>query len=286
MRALSTAAHAALTAHCVDRLGPCLRSLSLFGSQLWAGECDGELGIADLFAVLDDGTLADAAARCAARPWRPLLTHLPPLTLSLSLPTPGRGARQAKLNLIELSPLFAALQALPDLYLAGRWSKPMRLLYARDPACADEQRALMELAASQVSAWVLRGLQAPCSLLAVVRECAWLSYRGELRPEGPRRRQALFERSQAELVARFRPLILAGAPPLGLRYDPKSDSLFEARDAQQRRAQRLAQARLLWRSRLRCLLRWPKQMLVYRGWAAYVRDKLRRSQRAEEALCP
>lgn len=265
-------------------LDPHLRSLSLFGSQLWAADPDDARGIVDLFAVLDDGTLAQAATKVGQTPPRLLRDHLPPLTLLLRLPG-SRGLR-AKLNLVEITQLRRALHEMRDVYLAGRLSKPMRLLHARDRACADEQHAIAKAAAEQIGHFVLCGQIGSRTLTDTISECAWLSYRAELRPEGPRKRQALFERNAAELFATFQPILLATAPELGLRYDDKTGLLIDAREPAIRQRQQRTYARLIRRSRLRSALRWPKQMLVYRGWAAYVFDKLRRSQRAEESPCP
>lgn len=278
----ATAIHS-LAEHARTLLDPHLRSLSLFGSQLWAADPDGARGIPDLFAVLDDDTLAQAAAQLGQSPPRWLLHHLPPLTLLLRLP--GSPESRAKLNLVEITPLHRALRAMNDVYLAGRLSKPMRLLHARDSICTDEQHAIATLAAEQISHAVLCGHVGSRTLDEVVAECAWLSYRGELRPEGPRKLQALFDRNAAELLATFRPIVLAAAPCLGLRYDEGAGLLIDARPPALRQQQQRAYARLIHRSRFRSALRWPKQMWVYRGWAAYVVDKLRRSQRTEESPC-
>lgn len=274
----------ALCDHGCQLLAPHLRSLSLFGSQLWAQGSDGERGIPDLFAVLDDGSLAWAAGKLGSRPPRVLLRHLPPLTLAM--PLPRADGLRAKLNLVEITVLRQALQAPKDVYLAGRFSKPMRRLHSRDQACGIEHDALCTLAAQQICAWVLRGQRGSRPLQDTLAECAWLSYRGELRPEGPRRLATIFRRNQDEFQVRFTPHLLAAAQVLGLRYDARSGVLIDARDGRSRADQQRAYACLLRRSRLRSGLRWPKQMLVYRGWAAYVYDKLRRSQRTEDLPCP
>ena len=270
--------------HACRLLGSSLRSLSLFGSQLWAGELHGTRGDADLFAILDDGALAGAAARLGKQPHPLLLQHLPPLTLALSIP--GSERARAKLNLIEISALRQALHALPDVYLAGRLSKPMRLYAARDAACQAEHSSLVAEAAQAISTVVLQGQRGHRTRLSVVSECAFVSYRAELRPEGPRRLQALWQRNQDALVARFDPLLVATAPTLGLRYDPGEQIFFDERDRASRARQQLAYARLIRHSRLRSLARWPKQMLVYRGWVGYVAGKLRRSHRAEREGSP
>src|SRR6185369_15012389 len=89
-----------------------------------------------------DGTLVALGqgrlARIAAR-------FLPPITLSFRSPTDG--APLAKLNLIEPAVLERELDALRDLYLAGRLSKRVEILYTRNPGCDAELAGALDKAA-------------------------------------------------------------------------------------------------------------------------------------------
>ncbi len=271
---------AQLTSLCQSWLGPALRTLCLFGSQVvpQAAQPNEARGVPDLLAILDEGAL-DPWLRQQRRGvlLRLASPHLAPLTLALST-----GERTlAKLNLVESQSLFAVLNRLPDVYLAGRLSKALRPLYSRDAACERELTAAADLAALQIARLALCGLPRVCDLADAARTCAALSYRAELRPEGKRTLQALFATHRRFFIARFVPLLTQEAIQRGFHHDRDADCLRDERPAAQRIAGRLSLTCLLWRSRLRSLLRWPKQMLSYRGWWSYAVDKVRRARRYE-----
>ena len=102
----------------------------------------------------------------------------------------------------------------------------MRLYAARDAVCRAEHSSLVAEAAQAISTVVLQGPARTSDATSVIAECALVSYRAELRPEGPRRLQTLWQRNQDALVARFDPLLVATAPTLGLRYDPGEQIFF------------------------------------------------------------
>jgi hypothetical protein len=54
------------------------------------------------------------------------------------------------------------------------------------------------------------------------------------------------------------------------------DTLVDRRPSTVRRRHAGALSRLLLRSRARALLRWSRQLLLYRGWLPYLVGKLRR----------
>ena len=261
-------------------LGPSLRALCLFGScvQPETSAADPARGVPDLLAILDDGALTPWLRR-QGHGWllQHLSRHLPPLTLALA----RDGVTVAKLNLIEAGALRRAIDRLPDLYLAGRLSKPLRPLQIRDDACARELGDTAQRAAQQIARQVLRDLPTSCLLPSLIPACVALSYRAELRPEGPRKLDALFAAHRDFFIARFAPLLREQARRLGIDHDAASDRLDDRRPSGLRQLERFCLLHLLWRSRLRSLLRWPKQMLAFSGWHHYAIDKLRRARRAE-----
>ena len=271
---------AQLTSLCQSWLGPVLRTLCLFGSQVvpHAAQPNEARGVPDLLAILDDGAL-DPWLRRQGRGvlLRMVRHHLAPLTLALST----GGQTLAKLNLVDSRSLFAVLTRLPDVYLAGRLSKALHPLYSRDAACERELAAAADLAALQIARQVLCGLPRVCDLADAAQACAALSYRAELRPEGKRKLQALFATHRRFFIARFVPLLTQEAIRRGIHHDRDSDCLRDERPTAQRIPAWLSLSCLLWRSRLRSLLRWPKQMLAYDGWWPYVKDKLRRAHQQE-----
>jgi hypothetical protein len=219
---------------------------------------------------------------------RALAGVLPPLTLALRERTAaGHGRPLAKLNLIELPVAQQAVRELPDLYLAGRLSKPTAWLWQRDPQCRVAVEALLDEAATAVADLTLRGLDGkdgPVALEAVVQLYIGQSYLAEVRPEGQEKWRALRDSFPAFYDQRVGPLLLARAPQLGLRPvlppgPPAAHAaltLLDERAPSQRHADHKARALLLRRSRLRTVARWPKMALVYRGWLPYLLGKLQR----------
>jgi hypothetical protein len=217
--------------------------------------------IPDLLALVDD---LDATLRALQQPRvvRGLARVLPPLTLA---------ADGAKLNLIEPSVALAELRARRDLYLAGRLSKRLEIVLARDrtiDALVDEAvRAVVESAAL--------GLPRRISLDDAVLRCLQISYLAEVRPEGADKARALHDAFPDFYRARFRPLVEAHARARGLAIT--RDAVVDDRPPAVRIAEARALRSLLLRSRTRAVLRWPKQALVYRGWLPYVIGKWRRA---------
>lgn len=252
--------------HALQRFAP--RALLLFGSWL-SPSTRRATSIPDLFALVDDvdealrRTGASFATRRAAR-------VLPPTTLSLR---DDDDRELAKLNLIDPPALARELSTVPDLYVAGRLSKRTVLLHAADPAAIT---ALLDEATRVIVRAALLSPPRRLPLAAAAQRCFDLSYQAEWRPETAARREALFRAFAEGYEARFGAFIKEHAAAIGLHLegdllvDDRPDSIRETEAAQRRR--------LLRRGRLRSAARWPKQMLVYRGWLPYVIGKARRAR--------
>ena len=227
---------------------PGLRSLTLFGSTL-SPLTRRPGSIPDWFAVVDD---VDAALTWAGggRLARWSARVLPPITVA------------PKLNLIEPGQLAEAFACRRDLYLAGRLGKRTELVFARDAACAAELDAAQVTARRTMAEVAQWGLPHDVPLEVVLRRCVSLSYEAEVRPERPEKIAALFDAFAGWYAETFGPLVGARAP----------------KSARQLDAERRALDALLLRSRLRCIARWPKGMLAYRGWLPYLKGKLARSR--------
>ena len=265
--------------HACAQIGSGLRALCLFGSCLQPGS-PATGGIPDLLAILDDDSLGPLLRRLHYGVLtRFLATGLPPLTLALRDPEGQRIV--AKLNLIEISAATDQLTRLPDLYLAGRMSKKTVIMYARDPACRLEFEELSLQAARQIAALAVRELPVRTPLVDVVRACIALSYRAEVRPEGPTKMKALYESFAAFYDQRFMPLLVTEATARNIRHDEKEELLLDERSEHLRSQDRHQVAGQLRISRLRTLLRWPKQMIVYDGWISYALSKRGRARQLE-----
>lgn len=261
----------------VARIGPSLRALILFGSCLAPGLSQAS-SVPDLLAVVDDLDAALVALRCGPLV-RALGRTLPPFTLAFQ----GPGAEpeselRAKLNLVALSTARQAIEELPDLYLAGRMSKPVALLWARDEASAEAARSLHEDSLAAVIDRALRRSTGDRSVTDSVDAVIGLSYQAEVRPEGPEKVRAL-RASFADFYARIVPAqLLPIAERAGFSIDRSGPELRlrDLRSVEQRAADQRSVTTLLRRSRLRAILRWPRQLIVYRGAVAYVLGKWRR----------
>lgn len=254
------------------RQGAGLRSLTLFGSCL-SPTTSRPGSIPDLLALVDD--LGDALKREGLGPVARLAGRcLPPATLAFR--EPGSRETVAKLNLIESAAVESALRAPRDLYLAGRLGKHTRTLWARDETCARELGAFRDAAAAVLVDLVLGGIGPRCSLEEAVRRCVAISYAAEIRPEVPEKIAALHRAFAAEYDARYRPLLAARAQARGLTLE--GEDLVDPRPPDAAVAALRERESLLARSRFRSVARWPKQMILYRGWIPYMAGKLRRAR--------
>jgi hypothetical protein len=271
---LDAAALAPLVLFLRERIGDGLRSLVLFGSCLSA-RLRRPGSIPDFLAILDEGSLKSALPRLGCRTLtRCLASILPPLTLALR--PDGQGAALAKLNLIEARTADDELARLPDLYLAGRLSKRTAVLYARNPSCQAELQRFCARAALAVAELTVLDLPRRFSLSTAVRACISLSYRAEVRPEGAQKWELLYDSFAAHYDEFFAAPLFAAAVAKGLRWDGQLGLFRDERTDSARGAGRAELLALVRRSRRRSVLRWPKQVLVYQGWLAYVGDKCRR----------
>jgi hypothetical protein len=268
-----------LAVRVVERIGPSLQALLLFGSCLAPGLSQAS-SVPDLLAIVDDLDAALVSLRCGPIV-RALGRTLPPFTLAFHEPgaRPGPGHElRAKLNLIALSTARQVLAALPDLYLAGRMSKPVALLWACDVASAEAARAVHEDSLAAVIERALRRDAGDRSVSDAVDAVIGLSYQAEVRPEGPEKVRAL-RKSFADFYARIVPArILSIAERAGFAVEGAGPELLlrDLRGAEQRAMDRRSVSALLRRSRMRAILRWPRQLIVYRGAVTYVLGKWRR----------
>jgi hypothetical protein len=237
-----------------------VRAVLLYGSCLWPS-VRGRGSCPDFIVVVDSlreffGSFGRAL----------LGALLPPSVYHLR-----NGADDAKLSIITPEQLASSCAAVgKDLHLAGRLSKRVALVWARD----EESRALVvdaQLAALRTLApLALARLGAPVTLDGFIEALLRISYESEVRIVEPAKVAALFsvEREHYRAVARA---LLAES---GARLDESSQRLIVPRHVA---APRTQLARRLASSRRRALLRWPKYLLTYDGWLDYLTNKLART---------
>jgi hypothetical protein len=257
---------------CLQASVPGLRAAVLFGSCL-SPATRRPSSIPDVFALVDD--LEEAlAAFGLSRGARRLCRGLAPATLALGAGG-ATGPTLAKLNLATPAAVADALARLPDLTLAGRLAKKSRALLHRDAAARAEVEGLLEGATLAMARTVLLGLPRRVPLAEAGRRCFALSYRAELRPERQAAIAARYDAFADDYRARYEPRIAAAARARGIGV--AGGLLVDERPERVRRAEARALAVLLWRGRLRSLVRWSREPLLYRGWLPYLVGKLRRA---------
>jgi hypothetical protein len=262
-----------------DRLArdvPGLRAVLLFGSTL-SPKTRKPTSIPDLVAIVDDLDAAVPAfqstppalpvpiARWLARP-------LPPVTFALR--ESASGATIAKVNLVTFEIVRAALARLDDLSLAGRLAKKTMLLSTRDKNARIETEALLDEAADVMARATLLALPRVVTLEEASQRCFALSYRAEPRPENAAQIALRYRAFGDHYAASYGPRLTSAARALGIEV--AGDTLVDRRPSTVRRRHARALARLLLRSRARALLRWSRQLFIYRGWLPYLVGKLRR----------
>jgi hypothetical protein len=226
-----------------------------------------------VFALVDD--LDDALARFGvSRVGRRLARGLAPATVALGAEG-AAGPTIAKLNLATPGQVAGALARRRDLSLAGRLAKKTRLLLARDQRGRDELAAYLDVAIEVMAEAATLGMARHLSLEDASRRCFGLSYRAELRPERQAHVDVRYEAFAGEYRERYQPRLVAAAQARGI--DVIDGALIDRRPARVRAAEARALAALLWRGRLRALLRWGREPLLYRGWFPYLVGKLRRA---------
>ncbi|MBL8953359.1 MAG: hypothetical protein JNK82_21475 [Myxococcaceae bacterium] len=234
---------------------PGLRSLTMFGSCL-SPHTRTATSIPDWFAVVDDvGVVLRALGHGAFA--RAVARFLPPAVVV------------PKLNLVAPEQLAEALAARDDLYLAGRLGKRTQLVFARDALCAAQLDAATATARATMAEVALWGLPRDVPLEHVLLRCISLSYDAEVRPELPHKIRALFDAFAPWYREQYVPLLVHR-----VRGDRVVDDRPDAVRANEARGLR----RLLFRSRLRAVARWPKNLVLYDRALEYLAGKLRRSR--------
>jgi hypothetical protein len=180
----------------------------------------------------------------------------------------------AKVNLVTFEVVRAVLVRPDDLSLAGRLAKKTRLLWTRDERARAETEALLGEAAEVMARATALALPRVVTLGQASRRCFALSYRAEPRPENAAQIAIRYRAFADDYRASYEPRLASAARARGIEV--AGDTLVDRRPASARRRDARALARLLLRSRARALLRWSRQLLVYRGWLPYLVGKLRR----------
>jgi len=161
--------------------------------------------------------------------------------------------------------------AAKDLHLAGRLSKRVALVWARDQAARQQIVAAQASALRTMARLVLNRFPQHVEVDAFMVALLGLSYESEVRIREPGKIQALFEVEAAHYRALGRALLA------GLGGEPVDAAATRFQVGAASGAAPGETRRLLRRSRRRAYLRWPKYLATYDGWLDYLLAKLARS---------
>jgi len=245
----------------VTAMSPGVRAVLLYGSALWSS-VRGATSQPDFIVVID-----------SFRGWRRGVMDslwgamLPPTVYRLR-----DGDAFAKVCVVTSEQLRRQTSAAArDLHLAGRLSKRVAVVWARDQAARQQIVAAQASALRTMARLVLNRFPLQVELDAFMVALLGLSYESEIRIREPGKIKALFEVEAPHYRAVGRALLVGlGGKPLdaaATRFQLAAGSVASPAETR----------RLLRRSRRRAYLRWPKYLATYDGWLDYLLAKLARS---------
>ncbi len=204
---------------------------------------------------------------------------LPPTQVRLA-----RGPWLVKASVVSLAELGRATSARRrDQFLAGRLFQDVHVVWADDPAFAQEVEKAIESARRTTLDWVAPDLPDRFDSAGYVRQLFRTSFRFEVRPESRGRADALSSAQAHRLVPIFKG-VLDSLASLGhlTKHDGGAFSLAEPV---------LARRVLRWRlflewSRVRATARWPKHAISFDGWLDYIVKKAERHSGEAIVLTP
>ena len=261
-----------------SRFGDNLLLVILFGSCL-SPETRSPTSFPDFFLVVEDygRTPGSWLARLGHRILAPDLYHL-------GRPGPDGKILDCKYYLISREDLWRATgPEARDLYVLGRLSKRVAIIYARDRGSENLAGRVLARAGEQAARLAAALLEGPAAEDDFYREVLRLSYRAERRLEDERKIESLFRSGESfyrrvyggRVERLLEENILMRRPDQALVRNPAGPGLRP--DQVQR---------FLERSRRRAQMRWPKMMLTVDNWVDQLLQKLERTYQIKLDIPP
>jgi Phosphatidate cytidylyltransferase, mitochondrial len=269
--------------HFKGQHGEALVAIIMYGSCLAESTCT-ESSIPDFFLITDD-------YKAFHKKWshRWANSTLPPAVFHMSLP--DKPERSCKYNVVSVEDLEISIEKLKDLYLPGRFSKRMALLYSRT---SDLQRWLAGLMFDTWRALTPYALIAGSTEFDVpdfAKNLLSLSYRGEVRLEKTDEKVAGLYEAEKAFYDAYLGAVLDEYAHRHRDDFRRDDDLQPGRYALRRttatRAVQYKQmSKLLAKSRRRAKMRWPLAILTVDGWVDILLAKLERTYGTRIELKP
>lgn len=238
----------------------------LYGSVI-SPELRSPTSTPDFIVVTESGRIA-----AHSRATRLLHDVLAPTSRSARIET-ATGRALFKYLHLDLGQLARATgPALPDLFVAGRLCKQVRILYVRDPGVREAAIDALVASVRQV-ATLVRAIMPPVfDLDRLVLESLAISYRGEWRIEAPDKVLRLARAGRAHYRA-VQGALLDEQLAAGRVRDLGAGRYAPVADARERRKT----LHMLRRTRVRAALRWPKHAVTVPHAGELVAGKLERA---------
>jgi hypothetical protein len=196
------------------------------------------------------------------------------------------GSERAKYNVVSLSDFRRETSPRArDLFHAGRFSKRVGLLYARDEATREEMLRLFLGAMKTVVPLAVSRLGAEFTFDEFLYAALAVSYAAEMRVESDSKVASLLKSEEPFYRLVYGALLARYAAESGeIRFD--GERRVWSQDQPSLEARRARTERLLRRSKRRMAVRWFKYMATLEGWTDLLLDKIERTKGIRVELTP
>ncbi len=200
------------------------------------------------------------------------LSHiLPPNVISFSMG--GKDQPPAKCAVVTLKHLRRSLRALsPDHFLKGRVVQKLALVWSRGPSEEGEVVAAVRGAREGIVKWVRPFLPGPFDLDVFAKTMLRVSYRGEIRPESPKRVHQVFE-AQKDTLQGIASEALQAAEGRG---EVRVEDGFYRWTRKPGKSLWVFYTGYFLHSKVRATARWFKYIVTFDDWLDYIIRKIER----------
>lgn len=260
----------------VEAGGPSVATILLYGSHVQASAPD-QYSAFDFLIITD--SYSDFFRRLCHRghhgkpAWLlTALSHLlPPNIISFGMG--GEESPPAKCAVVSLSHLRRSLLPfVPDHFLKGRVVQKLALVFSRGEEDQEAVIGAIREAREGIVHWVRPFLPGSFSLEQFGETMLRVSYRGEIRPESPRRVDQVFQ-AQKETILEMAEGALAAAERRGSVVSEGGRYRWRRNPGKGARA---LLTTYFAASKARATARWFKYILTFEGWLDYVGRKIER----------
>jgi hypothetical protein len=273
-----------------ERGGPAVRAIVFFGSRKTRARPDA-WSAWDFFVIVSAyREFYDALHRAGLLGRPPALASglnavMPPNSIAIRAADPGGGPELlAKCAVVSRADFQRdTSERHRDHFLIGRLFQPAEVVWAADPAAAEEVLEGLARAVALTFRWVRPWLPPRFSVDDYTRTLLRVSYSGEIRPEPQGRADALWD-VQKDAQGPVYAALLAALRDAGELREAAPGLYALARPVT--RGERLRRRAYFRVSMLRATARWAKYIVTFQGWLDFILRKARRHTGEDIVLTP